>query len=154
MQQEPAHASAAEAPASAGLPPPSHEGLLSEVGQFGRAIKHLFGAQWQLLKAEMGLARSAMSALLLAGVAAALAGFGLLLTVLALAAVLLAQWLGSWVWALLILAGLQLVLLVAAALFCRRCIRWMSLPETRNQWSAMMGDITSQVRRQGEGEDA
>ncbi|MEO7053085.1 MAG: ABC transporter ATP-binding protein [Rhodanobacter sp.] len=124
-------------------PPPS--GLLHEISQLGAAVKHLFGAQMALLAAELGLARSAISWILLAGLAATVAGVGFGLTALGLIGVLLAKWLGSWVWALLLLALLQLVFLLGSILLFRLCMHWMSLPATRAEWSAMMRDSTRMV---------
>jgi hypothetical protein len=46
--------------ATAPDPAPSSSGLLTELGQLGRAVKRLFGAQLHLLAAELGLARSAI----------------------------------------------------------------------------------------------
>lgn len=129
------------APESA--PPPS--GLLHEISQLFRAVKHLFGAQLDLMAAELGLARSAISWMLLAGLAATVAGVGFGLTVLGLLGVLLAKWLGSWVWALLILAVSQLLFLIAAIVLFRLCMHWMSLPTTRAEWSAMMRDSARKV---------
>ncbi len=126
-------------------PAPSSSGLLDEIGQLGRAVKRLFGAQLELLAAELGLARSAISWLLLAGLAATVAGVGFGLTVLGLIGVLLAKWLGSWVWALLVLALLQLLFLVGAIALFRRCMHWMSLPATRDEWGAMMRDSARKV---------
>ncbi|RCS31663.1 ABC transporter ATP-binding protein [Rhodanobacter denitrificans] len=124
--------------ATAPDPAPSSSGLLAEIGQLGRAVRRLFGAQLHLLAAELGLARSAVSWMLLAGLAATVAGVGLGLTLLGLAGVLLAAWLGSWIWALLVLAVLQVLFLLAAIGLFRRCMHWMSLPATRGEWSAMM----------------
>ena len=134
-------------------------GVLDELGRLGRGIKDLFGAQLVLLSAEVGLARSALSWMLLAGLAATVAGVGLGLTLLALVGVLLAKWLTSWVWALLALVVLQLVFLVVAIVFFRRCMHWMTLPATRNEWSAMMRDTRARARgrverARVEGEDA
>lgn len=126
----------AAAPAQA----PSSSGLLAEIGQLGRAVRQLFGAQLHLLAAELGLARSAVSWLLAAGLAATVAGVGLGLTLLGLLGLLLAMWFGSWLWALLVLALLQVVFLVASILLVRRCMHWMTLPATRGEWSAMMRD--------------
>ena len=67
-----------ESPREAGAPgtaPPS-SGLRAEIAQLGRAVKRLFGAQLHLLAAELGLARSAVSWLLLAALAATVAGVG------------------------------------------------------------------------------
>ncbi|MGN6707270.1 MAG: ABC transporter ATP-binding protein [Rhodanobacter sp.] len=119
-------------------PAPSSSGLFDEIARLGAALKRLFGAQKDLLAAELGLARSAVSWLLLAGLAATVAGVGFGLTVLGLLGVLLAKWLGSWVWALLLLALLQLLFLFGAVLLFRRCMHWMSLPATRGQWGEMM----------------
>jgi hypothetical protein len=142
-----------EAAARTAAPLPSPDGLLREIGQLGKAIKRLFGAQLQLLAAELGLARSAVSWMLLAGLVATVAGVGLSLTLLALIGVVLAQWLGSWVWALVALAVLQLLFLFAALLLFRRCMHWMTLPATRGQWSAMMDDIKGRARQPAPGED-
>lgn len=138
--------------AAAGTAPPS--GALAELGELGRAVKQLAGAQLELLSAEVGLARSAISWMLLAGLAATVAGVGLGLTLLALVGVLLAQWLASWVWALVVLVVLQALFVVGAILFFRRCMHWMSLPATRGEWGAMMRETRARARRQVEEEDA
>ena len=135
-------------------PAPSSSGLLAEIAQLGRAVKHLFGAQMELLAAELGLARSAISWLLLAGLAATVAGVGFGLTTLGLLGVLLAKWLGSWVWALLLLAVLQLLFLLGAITLFRRCMHWMSLPATRDEWSAIMRDAGHKAEAEMEAEAA
>lgn len=132
--------------------PPS--GVLAELGRLGHAVKDLFGAQLELLSAEVGLARSALSWMLLAGLAATVAGVGLGLTLLALVGVLLAKWFASWVWALIALAVLQLLFVLGAILFFRRCMHWMSLPATRTEWGAMMRETKAKARRRVEREDA
>ena len=119
-------------------PAPSSSGLLDDVGQFGRALKRLFGAQLHLLGAELGLARSAISWILVAGLAATVAGVGMGLTVLGIIGVALAKWLGSWLLSLLVLFVLQGLFLMAAILLFRRCMHWMSLPATRGELGAMM----------------
>jgi hypothetical protein len=124
--------------AAAPDPAPSSSGLLAEIGQLGRAVKQLFGAQLHLLAAELGLARSAVSWILAAGLAATVAGVGLCLTLLGLLGLLLAVWFGSWIWALVVLALLQLAFLIGSIVLVRRCMHWMSLPATRDEWSAMM----------------
>jgi hypothetical protein len=129
---------------------PSPSGLLTEIGQLGRAVKHLFGAQLHLLAAELGLARSAVSWMLLAGLAATVTGVGLALTTLGLLGVLLATWFGSWIWALLVLALLQALCLSGALLLFRRCMHWMSMPVTRSEWSAMMRDTLSKAETEVE----
>jgi len=121
-------------------PAASASGLLAEISQLGRAVKHVFGAQSHLLAAELGLARSAVSWMLLAGLAATVAGVGLGLSVLAFTGMLLAKWFGSWLWALLALCLLQAVFLLGAIVLFRYCMHWMSLPVTRSEWSAMMHD--------------
>ena len=124
--------------AAAPDPAPSSSGWLAEVGQLARAVRRLFGAQMQLLAAELGLARSAISWLLLSALAATVAGVALGLTLLGLIGVLLAAWFGSWIWALLALALLQVLFLLGSIALFRRCMHWMSLPATRSEWGAMM----------------
>ena len=132
----------AEPPRDSTPPDPvsSASGLLAEIGRLGRAVKHVFGAQSHLLAAELGLARSAVSWLLLASLAATVAGVGLGLSVFAFTGVLLAKWFGSWLWALLALCVMQSLFLLGAIVLFRRCMHWMSLPATRSEWSAMMHD--------------
>lgn len=135
-------------------PAPSSSGLLSEIGQLGNALKQLFGAQMHLLAAELGLARSAVSWMLLAGLAATVAGVGTGLTLLGLIGLLLAKWFGSWIWALLVLFVLQLLFLFGAIMLFRRCMHWMSLPGTRGEWSAMMREGRQVVAGDGSAESA
>jgi hypothetical protein len=148
QQSEPTPGTAA--PETAPLP----SGLLAELGQLGRAIKHLFGAQLHLLAAELGLARSAVSWMLLAGLAATVAGVGLGLSLLAFVGLLLAKWFGSWVLALLGLCVLQALFLAGSLLLFRRCMHWMSLPVTRGEWNEMMRDTMSKARREIDAERA
>lgn len=138
--------------ATAPDPAPSSSGLLTEIGQLGRAVKRLFGAQLHLLAAELGLARSAISWMLLAGLAATVAGVGFGLTLLGLLGVLLVSWLGSWIWALLVLAVLQVLFLLGAILLFRRCMHWMSLPATRGEWHAMVRDTLHKAGAEVEAE--
>ncbi len=132
--------------------PPS--GLLDELAQLVRATRQLFGAQLQLLAAELGLARSAVSWMLLAGLAATVAGVGLGLSVLAFIGLLLAKWFGSWLWALLVLCVLQLLFLFGAIVLFRRCMHWLSLPATRGEWGALMRDTVRAADRRVEADDA
>ena len=132
--------------------PPS--GLLDELAQLVRATRQLFGAQLQLLAAELGLARSAVSWMLLAGLAATVAGVGLSLSVLAFIGLLLAKWFGSWLWALLVLCVLQLLFLFGAIVLFRRCMHWLSLPVTRGEWGALMRDTVRAADRRVEADDA
>jgi len=127
---------------------PLASGLFAELGQLGRAVKHLFGAQLHLLAAELGVARSAVSWMLLAGLAATVAGVGLGLSMLAFVGLLLAKWFGSWVLALLGLCLLQILFLLGSILLFRRCMHWMSLPVTRGEWGDMMRDTVSRARQE------
>ncbi|WP_243040653.1 ABC transporter ATP-binding protein [Dyella sedimenti] len=127
-----------DAPASPEETAAASPGLLDDIGRLGRAFRQLFGAQLHLLAAELGLARSAVHWLLVAALAATVAAVGLGLTLLGLAGWLLAQWFGSWAWALLGLALLELGFLAGAVVLFRRCMHWMTLPATRREWSAMM----------------
>lgn len=151
MQEEPAreqdHATAPEASA------PSSS-LLDELGRLAGAVRRLFGAQLQLLAAELGLARSAVSWLLVAALVATVAGVALGLTLLGLVGVLLATWFHSWIWALLVLALLQALLLAGAIGLFRRCMHWMSLPATRHEWGAMMRETLHRAEREVDGESA
>jgi uncharacterized membrane protein YqjE len=124
---------------------PKASNLLDDIGRLGRAFKQLFGAQLALLSAELGLARSAISWMLAAGLAATVAGVGLALTLLGLAGVALAQWFGSWLWALGVLAILQLLFLLGALWLFRRCMHWMSLPATRGEWRAIVRDTVQRT---------
>ncbi len=78
--------------------------------------------------------------MLLAGLAATVAGVGLGLSLLALVGLALATWWGSWLWALLALCVLQLLFLAAAIMLFRRCMHWLSLPRSRSHWAALMRD--------------
>jgi hypothetical protein len=144
----------------AGQPEPSSEqppsGLLHELSELARAVRKLFGAQLHLLAAELGLARSAVSWMLVAGLGATVAGVGLGLTLLGLLGLVLAKWLGSWIFAFAILAILQALFLLGAVLLFRRCMHWMSLPASRQEWHAIMRDTMHRAEqgietRKGEG---
>lgn len=126
-------------------PPPS--GLISELAQLAQAVRKLFGAQLHLLAAELGLARAAVSWLLVAGLAATVTGVGLGLTLLGLLGLVLAKWLGSWILAFVVLAFLEVVFLVGAIVFFRRCMHWMSLPGTRQEWRAIMHDTLQRAEQ-------
>ncbi len=145
------HESTGDAAADAVTPT---AGWLAELSQLGRALRRLFGAQLQLLAAELGLARSAVSWMLLAGLAATVAGVGLGLSVLAFIGLLLAKWFGSWLLALLALCALQLLFLFGAILLFRRCMHWLSLPATRGEWGAMMRDTVRAADRRVEADGA
>ncbi len=132
-------------PAGAPVPPTR---LLDELGELAGAVKRLFGAQLQLLAAELGLARSAISWMLVAGLVATVVGVGFGLTLLGLIGLLLAKWFGSWPWALAALAGLQLLLLFGAIWLFRRCMHWMSLPGSRRGWRSMMRETARRAEQQ------
>jgi hypothetical protein len=126
-------------------PPPS--GLIHELAQLAQGVRKLFGAQLHLLAAELGLARAAVSWLLVAGLAATVTGVGLGLTLLGLLGLVLAKWLGSWILAFVVLAFLEVVFLVGAIVFFRRCMHWMSLPGTRQEWRAIMHDTLQRAEQ-------
>jgi uncharacterized membrane protein YqjE len=127
-------------------PAPSSS-LLDELNRLVQAVRRLFGAQLHLLAAELGLARSAVSWLLVAALLATVAAVALGLTLLGLVGALLAQWFHSWIWALLVLALLQALLLAGAIALFRRCMHWISLPATRHEWSAMMRETLQRAER-------
>jgi len=139
-----------DAPASPDeTPAPAPPGLLDDIGRLGRAFQKLFGAQLKLLAAELGLARAAVHWLLIAGLVATVAAVGLGFTLLGLIGWLLAQWFGSWAWALAVLAVLELLFLAGAMLLFRRCMHWMTLPATRGEWNAMMREALRRPDPQG-----
>lgn len=131
-------------------PSPPPPGLLDDIGRLGRAFQTLFGAQLKLLAAELGLARSAVHWLLVAGLVATVAAVGFGLTLLGLIGWLLAQWFGSWTWALLALAFVELAFLGGALVLFRRCMHWMTLPATRGEWNAMMREALRRPDPQAE----
>jgi len=151
--QEPTSERGGDAPRGSATAPestaPLPSGLLAELAQLGRALGHLFSAQWTLLAAELGLARSAVSWILMAGLVATAAGVALALTLMALLGLALAKWFGSWLWALAALCLLQILLLAASVWLFRRCMHWMTLPATRDEWGAMMRDTLHKARRAG-----
>lgn len=122
-------------------------GLFNELGQLARAVRQLFGAQMHLLAAELGLARSAISWILAAGLVATVTGVGFGLTLLGLMGLLLAKWLHSWILAFVVLAVLEALLLLGAILLFRRCMHWMSLPATRQEWRAIMRDTVQKAEQ-------
>jgi hypothetical protein len=128
-------------------PPGAAGGLFNELGQLARAVRQLFGAQMHLLAAELGLARSAISWILAAGLVATVTGVGFGLTLLGLMGLLLAKWLHSWILAFVVLAVLEALLLLGAILLFRRCMHWMSLPATRQEWRAIMRDTVQKAEQ-------
>lgn len=137
-----------DAPASPDETPPAPPGLLEDLGRLGRAFQKLFGAQLRLLATELGLARAAVHWLLAAGLVATVAAVGFGLTLLGLIGWLLAQWFGSWTWALIVMALLELGFLLGAIVLFRRCMHWMTLPATRSEWNAIMQETLRRPKTQ------
>lgn len=109
-----------------------------ELRSAAAALRELFAAQWDLLGAELRLARAAAMTALLAALAATVFAVALGLTVLALLGWALAHWFGSWAWALLALAVLQALGVAGAIVLFRRCLHWLSLPASRAQWHSLV----------------
>ncbi|HET8554130.1 MAG TPA: ABC transporter ATP-binding protein [Rhodanobacteraceae bacterium] len=122
---------------------------LQDLGKAARAWRDLAQAQWQLLEAELRLARSAARITLLAMLMSAAFAAALALTLLALLGVALSQWLGSWAWALLVLIGLLALGLVGVRMLFRRCLHWMSLPNVRASWRGAMTSSTAEASDAG-----
>jgi uncharacterized membrane protein YqjE len=135
------------APASSKLAMP---GWIDDIRRLGIGLKNLFSAQLALAGAEFGLAKSGIVMMLFMGLAAIVFAVALGLTLLALAGWGLAQWFGSWAWALTALAGLQLVLLIVAILVFRRAMHWLSLPGTRSELASLAKEAMKQGRAEGE----
>lgn len=123
---------------------------IDDVRRLGAGLKNLFSAQLALAGAEFSLARSGIVMMLFMGLAAIVFAVALGLTLLALAGWGLAQWFGSWAWALTALAGLQLVLLIVAILVFRRGMHWLSLPGTRNELALLAREAVKQGKAEGE----
>jgi uncharacterized membrane protein YqjE len=141
----PAPDDAAPAGSKMAMPP-----WIDDLRRLGVGLKNLFSAQLALAGAEFGLARSGIVMMLSMGLAAIVFAVALGLTLLALAGWGLAQWFGSWAWALTALAGLQLVLLVVAILVFRRAMHWLSLPGTRNELASLARDAMKQGKAEGQ----
>lgn len=101
------------------------------------AMRELAQAQWHLMGAEWRLARSAAKVAMLAVFLGAAFAVALGLVLLALACLGLAYGLGSWLLALGVMAAILILCLVGSFLLLRRCLYWMSLPETRANWRAL-----------------
>ncbi|QDE37823.1 ABC transporter ATP-binding protein [Luteibacter pinisoli] len=121
---------------------------VDDLRRLGRGLKHLFSAQLALAAAEIGLARSGIVMMLFMGLAAITFAVALGFTLLALAGWGLAQWFGSWAWALAALAGIQMILLVLSILVFRRGMHWLTLPATR----AELATLAKQAAAQGKAE--
>ncbi len=139
MEADPTQGHSAGDDAQASSPPPR---WLRELTEAAAAMQELARAQWQLFGAEWRVARSAAMTALAAALLAAVFALSLGLTVMALAAWLLAQWLG-WAWGLGVLALLLVLCLFAALRLFRRCLHWMSLPRTRHHWRRMAVDLAA-----------
>lgn len=111
--------------------------LLEDMVEAAKAVRELARAQWQLLGAELRLARAAAWTLLVAMLLVTVFSVALGLTLLVLLGLALAHWFGSWIWALLALAGLLTLCLMGAFVLFRRCLHWLSLPGTRAQWHSL-----------------
>jgi uncharacterized membrane protein YqjE len=136
-----------EAPAGAKLAMPA---WVDDVRRLGAGLKNLFGAQLALAGAEITLARSGIVMMLFMGLAAIVFAVALGFTLLALAGWGLAQWFGSWAWALTALAGVQVVLLVLAILVFRRGMHWLTLPATRAELATLAKEAAQQGKAESE----
>ena len=135
---------------AAGSPKAEAPSWLDDLRSLGAGIKELFAAQLSLISAEVGLARSGFVLMLFMGLAAIVFAVALGFTLLALAGWGLAQWFGSWAWALTALAGLQLVLLIAAILAFRRAMHWLTLPGTRAEFASIAREAARRGKVEGE----
>ncbi|HET6587425.1 MAG TPA: ABC transporter ATP-binding protein [Oleiagrimonas sp.] len=120
---------------------------LRELKEAAAAVQELAQAQWQLLGAEWHLARSAATTALLALLVGGLFAAALGLALLALGCLLLAYGLGSWIWALAIMSGILALCLLGSILLLRRCLHWMTLPETRAHWGALAHGLALAKKR-------
>lgn len=123
---------------------------IDDVRRLGVGLKNLFGAQLKLALAEIGLARSGIVMMLFMGLAAIVFAVALGFTLLALAGWGLAQWFGSWAWALTALAGIQLILLVLSILVFRRGMHWLTLPATRAEFALLAKEAVKRGKAEGE----
>lgn len=121
---------------------PSPPAWLRQLCTAADALRDLAQAQWRLAGAEWRLARSAAMIALVAASLVAVFAIALGLVLLAVAALLLMEWLHSWLLALLVLAVIVALCLAASGVLFRRCLHWMSLPETRAQWRVLAKDLS------------
>jgi uncharacterized membrane protein YqjE len=142
---EPAPEDAAPGGATLSMP-----AWVDDVRKLGAGLKKLFGAQLKLIGAEIGLARSGIVMMLFMGLAAIVFAVALGFTLLALAGWGLAQWFGSWAWALGVLACVQLVFLVVAMRIFRRGLHWLTLPATRAEIATLAKDAAKQGKAESE----
>lgn len=125
---------------------PSLPPWLRQLMMAASALRELAQAQWQLMCSEWRLARSAAKAVLALVLLMALFSLALGMSLLALAATALAYWLGSWILALGILSAILALCLMVSFFLFRRCLGWMSLPETRAQWRLLKQDLGRSTR--------
>src|SRR6201991_4250984 len=143
--EEPAPEDAAPAGPTFSIP-----AWLDVVRKLGAELKNLFAPQLKLIAAEIGLAHAGIVMMLFMGLAAIVFAVALGFTLLALAGWGLAQWFGSWAWALAVLAAIQLILLVVAILVFRRGMHWLTLPATRAEIATLAKDAARQGKAEGE----
>ncbi|MGE7137620.1 ABC transporter ATP-binding protein [Luteibacter sp. NPDC031894] len=136
--------------AAAGSAKAASPSWLDDLRRLGAGLKELFSAQLALLSAELGLARAGIVMMLFMGLAAIVFAVALGFTLLALAGWGLAQWFGSWAWALTALAALQLLLLVGAILVFRRAMHWLTLPATRAEFAILAREASRQGKAESE----
>jgi uncharacterized membrane protein YqjE len=136
--------------APAGGPALSMPAWVDDLRRLGKGLKNLFAAQLKLAGAELGLARSGIVLMLFMGLAAITFAVGLGFTLLALVGWALAQWFGSWAWALAALAGLQVIFLLLAILVFRHAMRWLTLPATRAELATLAKQAAVQGKAEGE----
>ena len=142
-------------PGTAGVPPPEDSpsppepSWVAELGKLASGVRQVFGSHFKLFGAEVRLARSGVVMMLFMALAATTFAVALGLTLLALLGWGLAQWFGSWAWALGALALIQLLLLLGAITVFKRCMAWLGMPVTRAEVRALVHEATERGRREG-----
>jgi uncharacterized membrane protein YqjE len=142
--------------ATAGVPPPEDPPIppepswTAELGKLAQGIRLVVGSHFKLLGAEVRLAKSGVVMMLFMALAATTFAVALGFTLLALVGWALAQWFGSWAWALGALAMIQLLLLLGAIIVFKRCMAWLGMPVTRAEVRALVHEATERGRREGE----
>ncbi|WP_250626069.1 ABC transporter ATP-binding protein [Pinirhizobacter soli] len=143
-------------PGTAGVPPPEdlptppEPSLTAELGKLASGIRQVFGSHFKLFGAEVRLAKSGIMLMLFMALGATTFAVALGFTLLALLGWALAQWFGSWAWALGALALIQLLLLLGAITVFRRCMAWLGMPVTRAEVRALIHEATERGREEGE----
>ena len=142
-------------PGTAGVTPPEDSpsppepSWTAELGKLAHGIRQVFGSHFKLFGAEVSLARSGIIMMLFMALAATTFAVALGFTLLALVGWALAQWFGSWAWALGALALIQLLLLLGAITVFKRCMGWLGMPVTRAEVRALVHEATERGRREG-----